>query len=566
MRGRISFADEDEEGNEGQEPATARMAASVAEGQRAPRFVGKGMARRTRGLTTESATMTGRTSLPLSEQVRDRVVFPGAEAGAELGTLPPLEEDEWEGGNSREQTRMVQEARRVRREARNRTLLEDYISLEKTTQAYMDPHDIHVMVASSRAERRRRPPGNMWEDPDDVEEPAPRPTRLDSESEDEAPVKKALDDEEEYEAAATDGRLAMKISDMDDRLEQASLQETEDEETRIWELQQIHKGMSSSGTTAPRTARKATSLLAMAAAREQAGMRREPIPSLTIGAIKEDMVSEKSRTQASLRTLHADLDQVRSHQVECQRTIDDSESSLSSIKEKTVFFREVEDLIKDHAELTDEVMGSIEMLEREHLEGGAASRSTEMGASEWERCLLLRNRLVDPAELESRLSEWKHTYPQSFADSYVELCLPQLWEPYIRLEFIGFNLFAEDLASVDKRFQESLLGCLPASLTSSETRAKAISSFVAPWLCRLIRTAFDPRESAHYAAISQLLAYLKGLGSPTLDHSLSALGNAVIEVLLAAPEEDCETIRQHIQLIEAVANDPVSRERFGPLV
>lgn len=573
MKGRISFTDESEgedKDNTGTPTAPRMTSNTVTGGEPTPKFISKGVARRTRGLASDFSTSTKYGSVSLLEQVRDRVVLPtteintGGEAETE-GFLPlDTHDDAHQDAMSKERARMVQEARRKRMEAkREEMLLDGYISLEKVTQSYLDPYDVYTMASNDGSKGRRRS-RNRWEDPEDIDESNLKPTRMDSESDPEADTSRASNDEDEDDSMGgpTDGgRLPMKVKDIDDRLEQASLQEPEDEETREWELQQIRKGMASSGTTAPRAARKATNLLAMAAAREQAGTQRESIPSMTVVAIREELLSEEQGTQVSLKGLRADLDQIQSHQAECQQRMADLESSLSLVKEQVAFFRELEDLMRDHAEITGEILDLIPELERAHLASNVETNSLE------ERRQSLRKRLIDPAALMSKLLEWKDRYPQSFADSYVDLCVSQLWEPYVRLEFVFFSIFfpeERDEEPIEMRLQRSLDQCLPTSLASSEIQSRILSSLILPHLGRLIKATFDVNEPAHYIALNRLLVYFRSLGLPSLERSLNtSIVNTIIEVLLAAPADKRACIRQNITLIEAIAGDPLSRERLG---
>lgn len=574
MKGRVSFTDEDGDRGEGEDNTrTSKLpkmtSTTVATGgQPTSKFMSKGVARRTRGLATESSTSTKHGSVSLLEQVRDRVILPMTTVAAEAGGFLPSDayDDVQEDTMSREQAQMVQEARRRRMEARNEeTILDGYISLEKVTQSYLDPYDIHTMISNDGSRRRRRPK-NTWEDPDDIDESTVKPTRMDSESDLEADMGKAPNEEEEdYSIDRTDGRLPMKVTDIDDRFEQTSLQEPEDEETRKWELQQLRKGMASSGTAAPRAARKATNLLAMAAVREQAGAQRELIPSMTVATIREELSSEEQGTQTSLKSLHNDLDQIRAHQAECQRRADELESSMAPVKERVIFFRELEELLRDHAESTGQILSLVAELERAQL---ASRHDADANCMERAKCQSLREKLVDPAKLESKLLEWRDKYPQSFTDSYVDLCVAQLWEPYVRLEFIYFDLFLlkeeEDGESVEERLQRSLDQCLPTSLASPESQSQVLASLILPHLGRLIKSTFDVSEPAHYKVLNRLLVYSKSLGLPSIARPPDTfLIDTIIEVLLAAPADKHDVIRHNIRLIEVIAGDPLGRERLS---
>ncbi|TPP65861.1 PAX3-and PAX7-binding protein 1 [Fasciola gigantica] len=69
-----------------------------------------------------------------------------------------------------------------------------------------------------------------------------------------------------------------------------------------------------------------------------------------------------------------------------------------------------------------------------------------------------------------RFADWYNHYPQSYAEAYAALCLPQLFSPIVRMQMIGWNPFASQTDSTNLHqmdwFRDLLdFACFPPDLT-----------------------------------------------------------------------------------------------------
>ncbi|OON21700.1 GC-rich sequence DNA-binding factor-like protein [Opisthorchis viverrini] len=124
----------------------------------------------------------------------------------------------------------------------------------------------------------------------------------------------------------------------------------------------------------------------------------------------------------------------------------------------------------------------------------------------------------------SRFSRWHSDFPESYAEAYASLCLPQLFAPIIRLQLIGWNPIAQTCDPLEAMswFSDLLdFSCLPIDGVKLEPRAKeggdactlnpdlkvlplTVEKVLLERLNELVEAAWDPlsrRESERLVAL-----------------------------------------------------------------
>ncbi|GAA55140.1 GC-rich sequence DNA-binding factor [Clonorchis sinensis] len=128
----------------------------------------------------------------------------------------------------------------------------------------------------------------------------------------------------------------------------------------------------------------------------------------------------------------------------------------------------------------------------------------------------------------SRFARWHSDFPESYAEVYVALCLPQLFAPIIRLQLIGWNPIAQTCDPLEEMswFSDLLdFSCLPVDGVKLEPTAKengdaftlnpdlkvlplTVEKVLLERLNELVEAAWDPlsrRESERLVAIMRNL-------------------------------------------------------------
>ncbi len=56
----------------------------------------------------------------------------------------------------------------------------------------------------------------------------------------------------------------------------------------------------------------------------------------------------------------------------------------------------------------------------------------------------VREDFSDISTIKTHLEQWKFSFPSSYSQAYISLCLPKLFSPFIRLELLSWSPFADN--------------------------------------------------------------------------------------------------------------------------
>jgi hypothetical protein len=556
MKGRVSFGVEEGEDDDDDERSTpvVRRPASNDKNVRYARPTSKSV----RGVRTSSTLHT--TPELLLSQVRDR-----------MGTLEeesvPTEAFVEEVDEDFELQKKASEARLLRARRSQEGLLENYISLEDTTQMYLDDKDISDMIRQSTSQGRRL--RDTWEDPEDVERQSEKSSVTESEAEEKG-TGAAFEDDLDMEAFDSykrpSGRIEMKLNEGSDG-ERPNLVniDFDDEETREWELLQIRKGFST-GTPVTREARRATRALAGDYYNPNSAPKTA-LPIMQLTAILSQVNKESSRISDEILTLGANLSQIELHRTECRKNIDAQGLVIEEAQRRRAIYGELQSFFVSFSEMVDELMPEVEELEQDwcallrarkeaKLEGKIADLDDSL---EYES---LRTRTMDlfddadpaygdPSNVLEKLSEWKSSYPEAYEQCYGDLCIPPLLEIFVRARQIGWDPLSSG-ASVKEAFGSILQQF--GDISNVEVRNKILTSYFVPRLVTLVGASYCALDPVQAMSLKTLLEELPSLLLPPNVRLLTTLSTLVMNSIMETPIKSSQDAAQLLQTTISLGN------------
>lgn len=531
MRGKVSFNVKEEEEEE-EEESLARVINRPVTANVLFLKNTRSSNKPIRGITTTSSSTQKVPALPLTK-VRD---FDFTASPDIIMTDEPYCQDDT--FIDYEMQRKVEEARRVRKARAQEGLLDDYISLETTTQRQLDEEDINLMIRQDSGRVWKRPKSTL-EDPTDGElttigeEPPLNHQSSESDQnyskdgDDSKFFDDGLDGEtfEEYNQA--NGRIRMMtINEKADMIDRLALKEVDfdDEETKEWELQQIRKGFSA-GIPFTREARKASKVLIKNLSKLETTTSKESISITLIPTILEKINKESSKLSHSIEIAKANLTQVELHLVESRKVTDELVSSAMLAKERQDFYTQILEYISSFGEMVEEVMLSIEKLElewtsilRERKEDLIPPKRFDMESFkskvemiEGRKALIFDNvevEYADPVNFLRRIQEWREAFPESYEQCFVDLCLPSFLEIFIRLELVGWDPLLSS-TNLYETFAKMVNSSFGGMTSCPEVENKMLTLFFIPGLVKLIRASFQPLNSDLCDAVTGISRELK---------------------------------------------------------
>lgn len=546
--GRISFGPEDRETEQDEDdyaltPLLAKKTALPVPANRKP------TQRASRGVRNVPPSGDGSRRVsdrPSISEIRDLSLEAEGEAFGEThspvilaGQL--LEEQETEAGpEDAAMRKRVEEARRLRVARQSEALLEEYVSLEDTTQMHLDESDLAFIMRSGGGQRRRHHQGSRrptWEDPDEAEAKAGDETRPEatSESDDQdgrAPADDGLD-EEAFEAHRTvSGRITMRVVEDSQLAAVARIIEggaegpddDDDEESRRWELQQINKGFSSGtrgSVSVSREARKAGQILQrrLGGSTSRAGEGQKPLGVASTSSLLSEVTQMEDKLSEAIDEARRSLSLVELRQAEVKGLVQQHTDSIRATETDVGFYASLNGLIFEYADMLDYLMPRVEALEQEWVEllmarkkSSQPPQQTESATeSLWSRKQLIFAEVEDdfssPRRLLERLMEWKRRSPQSYEQCFIALCIPGLLEIFGRMALIGF-----DPTSEQNWVGEQLLSKLDLPTEAEEEVGRQLlTTILLPKIIVLIRAGYDADNAEHVGNIARLRRELSAL-------------------------------------------------------
>ncbi|PJF19149.1 hypothetical protein PSACC_00997 [Paramicrosporidium saccamoebae] len=528
MKGRVSFHDEDDEDITTIKRKTPTDATT-------PKYT-RPAVRRNRGVTLTS-DVTPVEPIDFSE-IQDRNV--------EI-ILPPEEEEE---ESDEEMKKKVINARQVRAQRVQEGLLEDYISLEDTTQRHLDDYDIATMIRQDSGDRRR--PRQMWEDPED--EPTPGTEPVES-SEEEGPLIDDSLDMEHFESHnRSSGRIGMEVEE-DSKVDKSSIlkMDFEDEETREWEMQQIRKGVSSAGSMS-KEMRKTTRQFSQGLGAVQSE-EKILIPLVSIPAIMSRVNKETAEMNLAIESCRAIIAQVEAHQTESQRSRANFDQMCIAAKEQAEFFQKLQKFIDLYSEMVEALMPLVNTLEDDWV---TTLRSA--GAVEESDVLERRDELLSTVDEEfstvdgvlGRLREWKVQFGESYEKAYVDESIPGLLEMHLRVRLVGW-----DPLLTPGNVHDFVGFCFGSVELSDSAKNKIFTSMFVPRLINLIAASYSPLITQRSEGLVAIISYLKA-SLPQTSRMFTTLrgiiGNLFVEAELKT-DADAKIFLHSAEIVDNVLED-----------
>lgn len=469
--------------------------------------------------------------------------------------------------------RKVEEARRIRAARKAEALVDDFISVEESTRAYLDEADISF-IQHDGLYRHRATRKSKWEDGDEEKPPqasTPRPRSSDSDAEPQDDGPDYFDDgldEESFDAhRRLDGRIHMSLREDEalSRLECISMIENniEDEEDRKWELQQIQKGFSS-GLKPSREARRASRLLEAESSSAASMEEKAPLPHTSLQAVLSLVNTDLKRSKAQLDEAHSRLSQIQLMMAEGRKAMDAQETRVRESAEALEFYHSLKQSMDDYADMVDELFPRLEQLETEWEEillsrknrlipsGEFAARQQSLAEQKDLLLAEVDTGLVSPGILLPRLQAWQARFPESYEQSFVDLCIPPLLEMFCRLDLVGLDPVAGGTSA--QQLLQSASRYL-AEGTSEEILKRLLTMFIAPRLTKLLASSYDPLCAEQSRVVSHLHGELSELLPPSsrlLATLNSILERCFLDVRVTTQEEGLALLESGVVLAESL--------------
>lgn len=542
MKGRVGFSDDDEEDT----VTVIRRDTKIEATQ--PAFVRTRPAKTIRGISI-ATNSDPKEPLSVSESRDKNLDMQIVALDQELSS----DDDELKG--------RIKNAREVRRRRAQDSLLEDYISLENTTQKHLDDYDIVNMIRVGSSRQRR--PVNTWEDPEEQERTGNEPVEESSDG-DTPPIDDGLDVEAFESHNSPSGRIRVEMErKMEIDVHTITEMDFEDDETRAWEMQQIQKGFST-GIGMSKASKKATRFLKS----KSAALDQEPrlaIPLTELSAIAGKVMKQASEVSDHLVEAETEKSQIELHAAECKKNILDASHNFTESKDRLHFFQELQEHFVSFSEMVDELMPRAEDLEKKWIAYLSTTKHFS-GPQDPELGLILdeKKRFFDQVETEfhnpqgllTRLGEWKERYPESYEQSYIDLCVPGLMELYVRVGLVGWHpLKTPEMATGDL---EPFLG--EAKFKSAEVKQKIITAQFIPKLTLLISSSYSPLDPSNTKNLVYILTSMKEV-LPTASKLLSTFRlvatGIILEEIIRTPPEAAALLKSCVVLANYFNDDNI---------
>ena len=61
----------------------------------------------------------------------------------------------------------------------------------------------------------------------------------------------------------------------------------------------------------------------------------------------------------------------------------------------------------------------------------------------------VKDEFSDLSSIKNHLEQWKFSFPTSYSQAYLSLCLPKLFSPFVRLELLSWNPLADESVTLE---------------------------------------------------------------------------------------------------------------------